>query len=339
MIGLFIYPLSILSAETDGTIYAVQARLSTPAFQLFLNLQQDSNVVVADLPLYQAEGGVYGMAWLEDELYGIELENGTAEDYLVKIPHTNLPLRTRVSGRPIGFPNIEGLTPLGGKLYGTSLSFGDHRTTLIEIDPITGIGKEIGTGSFDVMIVGLAYDPNAKKLYGASIPFAGLDGNNLFEIDPNTGATTLIGAIGAPIQGLAFDCDLGLIGAFDKLYQIDSLTGTSKALGDTDFTDGKGTGEGLFNGLYGLAAIPPTIDNSQPPVESTSFEITEIRRDSAGTVSLTWNTNAGSVYHIESSSNLSDWQQQGISITAEQATTSTTLSGLPAEVYLRAVVE
>jgi hypothetical protein len=58
--------------------------------------------------------------------------------------------------------------------------------------------------------------------------------------------------MGVEIQGLAWDADLGLVGAWDHLYDIDTATGAATQIGTGDFTDGV---PDAFNGLYGLAAI------------------------------------------------------------------------------------
>ena len=245
--------------ENGPTIYSVQLRPSTPNFQLFLNLNDNSTIVTPNAPLYQLTGGIYAGAFLKGVFYGIELENNTFVDYLVTIPHEGNALGVRVNpGTPVGFPNVEGLAAVDGKLIGASVNFSGHQTTLIEINPETGAGTAIGNSSTDVMLVGLTYDPVGKVLYGAGIPFATVNGHNLFTIDPLSGATTLIGPLGTEIQGLAWNHTLGLIGTFDHLYTINAQTGAATQVGTTDFTDGKGKGPGIFNGLYAAAALVPT---------------------------------------------------------------------------------
>ena len=245
---------AVLAMPTQSDeIFAVQSRVSTPNFQLFLELNNDSSVNSSG-PLFGPAGGVYGMTFLDDTAYAIELENGTFDDYLATIPHEGALVGqgSRVSTNAVGFPAVESLANVNGQLYATSLDFPGHETTLITIDETTGIGTAVGTGDRDVMIVGLAFDPASQMLYGAGMPFGDLvDDPNLYSLDVTTGATSLIGNMGQGIQSLAWHEDLGLIGAFDRLYQIDTTSGIATALGTQDFTDGM---PGTFNGLYSLAS-------------------------------------------------------------------------------------
>lgn len=241
-------------ARADDDIYAVQSRASTPNFQLFLNLADDGSVAMSG-PLFGPTGGVYGLTSLDGTIYAAELDGGGSDEYLATIPHDS-PFGDgdRVSASPIGFPSVESLAAADGMLYATSIDFSAHMTTLITIDPSTGIGSAIGTGDFDVIIVGLAFDPMGDVLYGAGIPFGatGVDTPNLYALDRTTGDTTLVGDMGVELQSLTWDPDLGLIGAFDHLYEIDTATGAATQIGTTDFTDGI---PDMFNGIYSLAAI------------------------------------------------------------------------------------
>ncbi len=239
-------------------IFAVQSRLSTPNFQLFLELNDDSSVLSSG-PLFSPAGGVYGMTFHDDTVYAIELENGTFVDYLATIPHEGFFVGqgSRVGTSSVGFPSVESLASANGQLLATSLDFSAHMTTLISIDATTGVGTAIGTGDRDVMIVGLAYDPTSATLFGAGTPFGTLvDDPNLYTLDMNTGATSLIGNMGHGIQSLTWHEDLGLIGAFDQLYQIDTTTGAASVIGAGNFTDGM---PATFNGIYSLASPAPTV--------------------------------------------------------------------------------
>jgi hypothetical protein len=147
-------------ARGADTIFTVQNRSSTPNFQLFLNLGTDGSIAMSGT-LFTLHG-IYGMAFLNDTLYAVELENGTGDDYLATIPHEDrFGEGSRVAGgaNPVGFSNVEGLAVADGIIYATSLDFVGHKTSLLTIDPVTGIGTLVGTGTFDVLIVGLAYDP------------------------------------------------------------------------------------------------------------------------------------------------------------------------------------
>jgi hypothetical protein len=246
------------AAHAADDIFAVQARFSPPNYQLFLNLADDSSVASTG-PLYGPAGGVYGMTFLGDTLYGVELASDFSADYLATIPHTG-PLvgdGGRVSASPIGFANVEGLAAANGVLYGASIDYTAHQTNLITINPATGIGAAVGQGSVDVILVGLAFDPQQSILYGAGIPFGatGVNTPNLYTVNRTNGATSLVGNMGSVIQGLAWDSELGLVGAFDRLYQIDSQTGAAAPIGTTDFTQGV---PGMGNGIYSLASLAST---------------------------------------------------------------------------------
>ena len=315
---------SIRNAWAEEDVFAIQSRLSTPNFQLFIDFGEQATVTNPNSPLFTVEGGVYGMTFLEDTLYGVELENGSFVDYLFTVPHEGNAIGTRVGSDPIGFPAVEALATIDGLLYGSSVDFEAHRSTLIVIDPGTGVGTAVGEGTFDVIVVGLAYDRRHGVLYGAAIPFAGLDGNNLVRIDPNTGATTIIGDMQAPIQSLAWTPN-GLFGAFDRLYQIDTGTGTATPVGEEEFTDGKGVGAGLFNGIYSLAAFP--VELPDEPAVASPFMITSIERTAAERLTLRWESDPSSRYDIHGSASLmqDDWQVLAADIDGEGDETSLTI--------------
>lgn len=276
------------------TIYGVQSRLSTPTpprFQLFDHINDDSTIANPDSPLFIIAGGIYGATLRDGIFYGIELENGTGKDFLVTIPTEGQALGARVSEVEIGFSDVEGLANVNGQLMAISLNFGGHVTRLITIDHETGIGTLVGQGSFDVVLVGLAYDPLANTLYGTGVPFGGNNNASLYIVDPETGGTTLVGNLGTTLQSLAWKADLGLIGSFDHLYQINTNTGLATQIGSTDYTDGLGTGPELFNGIYALAA--------NPNVEIAPVRITSITTNAQNEVVITWESESGFSYRVE----------------------------------------
>ncbi len=291
---ILVAALAILTAphsSANDTIYGVQLRSSTPAFQLFDHINEDSTIANPDSPLFIITGGVYGAAFKDEVFYGVELENGTSNEFLITVPHVGDALGERVSETPIGFSNIEGLANVEGQLMAVSLDFSNHISRLISIDHESGIGTLIGSGSFDVILVGLAYDPVGETLYGAGIPFGDNDDTNLYTVDPATGATTLVGDLGTTLQSLSWNAALGLIGSFDHLYQINASTGQATQIGSTDYTDGLGIGEGIFNGIYALAAIPD--------VQIGTVSITAIAINGSGEVMITWESETGFAFHVE----------------------------------------
>lgn len=277
------------NAVDTNRVFAVQNRASTPNFQLFLNLQMDGSSATSG-PLYGPAGGIYGLAFVGETLYATELDNGFVDWYLATIPHEGFSIGqgARVSASPVGFANVEGLAAVDGVLYGTSLDYTGHVTSLITINASTGLGSLVGTMATDIMIVGLAYDPLSEVLYGAGIPFATVGQANLYVINPVTAQATLVGPLGTPIQGLAWDVGLGLVGAFENYNSINTLTGGAAQIGTADFTDGM---PGSFNGIYGLGAyVPPGLG----PITLSLLAVTN------GDVALSWSSVSGISYQVES---------------------------------------
>ena len=138
-------------------------------------------------------------------------------------------------------------------LWGVTLSGGNN---LVSIDPLSGnvlsstalTGVNAGAGGG--LITSLAYNPLTGKLYGNTSTGFGdtVRDDDLYEIDPGTGALTYIGPIDFQnVYALAFD-QLGvLFGITDggALISIDSGTGAGDLIAD-----------GLGFGLYDLASRP-----------------------------------------------------------------------------------
>lgn len=285
-----------LASGIEGTIYGVQSRLSSSNFQLFDQITDSSEICNPDSPLFVIAGGVYGAAFKDDTFYGVELENGSGKDFLITIPHSGNALGERVNTNEIGFSNVEGLANVEGQLVAVSIDFPAHTTSLISVDSSTGIGTLIGTGPFNVIIVALAYDPVAGVLYGAGVPFGGAGGvgdPNLYTINPNTGAMSLVGNLGTTIQGMTWSATKGLVGTFEHLYEINTSTGAATQCGATSYNDGM---PGSSNGIYALAAIAPSIPDP--------FKITAISRNTSGHISITWESQIGSSYQVELSPTL-----------------------------------
>jgi hypothetical protein len=310
-------------AADTARIYAVQSRLATPNFQLFLHLQADT-AVASTGPLFGPAGGVYGADFLGDTLYALELANVTFVDYLATIPHEG-PLRgqgARVSDQPIGFANVEALAVAEGVIYGASLDFPGHQTTLIKIHRTSGAGTAIGNSSRNVMLTGLAYDPVSKLMYGAAIRFGGAEPTavkepTLFIVNPATGATTPVGPLGVRLESLSWDPALGLVGAYEKLYRVNPETGAATLLGNTDFTDGK---PGSGNGLYALAIYVPPL--ATPP-RLTDISVID------GNVTLVWDATPSQAYRVESRLDLASgaWAEISPAIVASGGSASFTHLG------------
>lgn len=295
-------------------VFAVQNRVSSPNFQLFLNLRADGSAAYSG-PLYSPAGGVYAADFRGDTLYAVELPNGTTANYLVSIPYEGafIGQGKHVSTNPIGFSDVEGLAVVDGVLFATSLSYEGHHSRLITIDPESGIGTLVGTTGTDIMIAGLAYDPAERALFGAGFPFA-TQSAKLYRIDPGNAHATEIGPLTVPIQSLTWHATLGLMGAFAKLYQIDPKTGAAAQIGTNDFTDGRA---GTFNGIYALAAYVPA--------ETPPFFVRGISLVDNATL-LSWESTSGARYQMESRGSFSEgaWTNLGDAIIATGSSTTST---------------
>lgn len=301
---LIALPALILSTlvEAQEELFGVQIRASSPQnqdrWQLFNHINNDSTVANPQSALFNDGSGVYGATILDDVFYQVELMNNSTQYFLATTATEGNALSTRVSEADIGFGDVEGLANVEGQLIGISLDFPAHTSKLISIDHDTGLGTLIGEGSFNVIIRGLAYDPIAKILYGAGIPWGdgatAVNENNLYTINTETGATSLVGDMGIRLESLAWTVSLGLVGAFDHLYQIDTSTGTATQIGTTDFTDGLGTPQGSINGIWALAGVVNFDD-----VEVAPFSITSVSLNESKQAIISWESETGFTFHVE----------------------------------------
>ena len=112
---------------------------------------------------------------------------------------------------------------------------GGNPSSLMRIDPATGsvlevIGAIEDAGGNGIAVTGLAVSPLDGKLYASQ---ANAQGRNLYEIDPATGAATLVGSLDNGFTETAADLSFGpdgtLYGWFeagtDDLHSIDTSTG------------------------------------------------------------------------------------------------------------------
>lgn len=120
-----------------------------------------------------------------------------------------------------------------GKLYGsTSINDSLFPSGLIEIDPVTGAGRPIGSG-FGVggPVVCITSD-SLGRLFGWIEP----NDDDLALIDTSTGLATRVGesGLGTAMLGLAFDGsdNLFLVNDGGPVYSIDPTTGSSTYLYD-----------------------------------------------------------------------------------------------------------
>ena len=115
-----------------------------------------------------------------------------------------------------------------GEIFATSV--GDY-SNLYRINAATGAANLVGN-TFLFSLEAIAFDAN-DVLYGV----AALE-EVLYIIDPETGQTNLVGRVGAPIRGLAFDPTDGTLwgsegAGEDGIYTIDTANGAATKIGDT----------------------------------------------------------------------------------------------------------
>ncbi|MCD8535277.1 MAG: hypothetical protein LR011_11035 [Verrucomicrobia bacterium] len=316
--------------DLKAEIYGVQTRsyASPPEFQYWSHINTSGLLGVTDIIYGDGSensftGGFWGLTGHEDgHFYATEFVDGAGEDCrLVRVGMNTFVQARRVGVVPIGFPSVEGLASARGNLYGSSIDYASHTSRLIRIDAETGQGVLIGSGSVNVILVGLAYHKGAQKLYGCGVPFGSgpdaVDGFNLYEVNIETGATILIGALGTELQGLAYDANLGLTGTFHQLFTIDTGSGSATVVeAAVDFAhDGH-----PLNGIYACAST----DELQK-AESDLFKIIRIVYSGESGIEIHWEAEPGGVYQMQASGqaqNNIQWANASGELTAIQPSIS-----------------
>ena len=108
------------------------------------------------------------------------------------------------------------LTPITTTLNGQNAA-----SSLVRINPTTGLATLVGPTGFDIIGGDLAFDPTSGVLYGMQASNIGLPAESLITINPNTGSGSFVGGIPEPGNGsnysaMTFD-------AAGNLYMIDDL--------------------------------------------------------------------------------------------------------------------
>lgn len=167
-----------------------------------------------------------------DQLYRIDLGTGQAT----------------VVG-PLGFIDVEGLAfAPNGALYGVADAGrvppnNDQTDFLLQIDTGTGAATAVGqlaglagtgTGTFGELDYGLAFTCDGNLWLASDTT------SQLWQVNPATAATRLVGNMGAAISGLAGRGN-GLYGVSidgsESLYRIDTGTGLATAIGPLGLVD------------------------------------------------------------------------------------------------------
>jgi hypothetical protein len=192
---------------------------------------------------------------------GRVLSGGGNADQIIQIdPATGAgSLFLTTTGRPFGY-GIRGMAIDASDHLYVVLSQADTTAidTLATIDMTTGVYTVIGpTGRSDIQA--LAFSPSGS-LYALGVNLGG----RLYQLDPATGAATIIGggSLAGDDQALEFDIDGTAYACRAGLRTVDIATGAATLIGATGFTDIRGMA------LVGQAApCYPNCDNStSPPV-------------------------------------------------------------------------
>lgn len=73
---------------------------------------------------------------------------------LITVPVVGTALGSRVIAVLIGFPAVEALATVDDQIYGASVDFAAHQTSLIT----SSAGTKVREVSIDAIVVGMAYD-------------------------------------------------------------------------------------------------------------------------------------------------------------------------------------
>jgi len=126
------------------------------------------------------------------------------------------------------------------KLYAVSGSFGSNQNQLVTVDTATGLTTFVAdaTNNLAEGYSGLAYDTASGVMYAASSSCG--TASHLWTIDPNTGATTLVGEItgSACIVGIAINAQGEMYGVDvvnDSLIAIDKSNANAAVIGSVGF--------------------------------------------------------------------------------------------------------
>jgi hypothetical protein len=141
---------------------------------------------------------------------------------------------------PVGIDDIGDLTSDTRAGSFTVWGINIFENDLVEIDPTTGAAVNSVALNSEENMVSLAFDPVSGRLFGNTSVGFGAAADTLFEIDPTTGNTTVIGAIGfSDVFALGFDQNGNLFGIADLTNELISISTLS---GNGAFIAGLGVG-------------------------------------------------------------------------------------------------
>lgn len=202
-----------------------------------------------------AAGTLFGISALENAVYRIDTETGTA----ILVGETEFE-------PPEGVFTAPPTALASDSTRGIVWAFLNRSDDLYTVDLATGQITSVATLSFENFFdVGLAYDPNRDLLYLS-------DGSNfLYSFDPDEGEVNLIGNLESNFSGMAFDVEnnilYGVTGQYEELHILNPTTAETTLVGNLGFN---------IN-TSGLAFDP----------ETETLYLTERNQDSLYTVNTT----------------------------------------------------
>jgi len=189
----------------------------------------------------------------------------------------------KLAGFSAGGGNDFGMTfSCDNSLYVTSV----RTQTLYKLD-MNGSNQIVGsTGALGQNISAIASIGNPTKIYGlGNGQFANgtTDAPNLYSIDPNTGAATLIGPLGTSAGeynqgGLSFDANGDLWAITDRRLINNTIADLPSQVLRIDTTTGKATSVSITTeiGFESLAIAPPALCTNPPPPPTTGGTLTPV---------------------------------------------------------------
>jgi len=160
-----------------------------------------------------------------------------------------------------------GMVFVGSTLYAAMITEGGGPSSLVTVDPVTGIATEIGPTGFPG-ITGLAVDSNSNTMYG-TVGGGSPSSGSLVTVDMSTGLATMVGPTGFnKVGSIEFGEDGNLYGGLTgsdgsaptSLILINTATGSGSVIGSTTYS------------ITGLAETVPgsPIDVPSVPVPTLS---------------------------------------------------------------------
>jgi hypothetical protein len=193
--------VSALTFSSSGILYGATGGSQGPSFLVTVNTS--TGVATSIGPLTpSSSGGFAGLAFHSSGThFGAAWNGSSGELWTINPSNAAQTFVAAVTGCT-GNNFATGIVfSSGGTLFGSRGGSGGHVENLVTLNPATAACTAIGSGSSN-NITDIAFDPFTGILYGVT----GGGSSVLLQIDPVTGAETLIGPIGIPyVSALAIN--------------------------------------------------------------------------------------------------------------------------------------